>query len=114
MQKALLQDDADEAQPHMKCPLSRKRSRHRHRSHDKSIPIDMAVARPITRGEWLGNAKAEAAYNKEWTNLGQRKVFDKSTVTSWKKVASEAKDAGTAVHFGFLFGFMVEKNSELR
>ena len=88
--------------------------RHRHRAMDKSIPVDMAVARPVTKGEWTGNAKAEAAYEKEWANLKARGVIDETRVRSWKQVAREAQENNTKVHFGFLFGFMVEKNAELR
>ena len=32
----------------------------------------------------------------------------------WSDVAREARDSSQEVHFGYLFGIMVEKNSELR
>ena len=56
MQRELQRDDI----PAM--PRSVTSWRHRHKTHDKSIPVDMAVARPVTKVEWAGNAKAEAAY----------------------------------------------------
>ena len=43
----------------------------------------MAVARPVTRNEWIGNVKAEAALNKEWTNLMDRGVIEKYTGALW-------------------------------
>ena len=80
MQRELQRDDI----PTM--PKTATSWRHRHKTMDKSIPVDMAVARPVTKGEWAGNAKAEAAYNKEWTNLKARKVIDETKVRSWKQL----------------------------
>ena len=58
--------------------------------------------------------KGTAAYNKEWDNLRHQKVWQNHTVREWSDVAREARDSGKDVHFGYLFGLMVEKNSELR
>ena len=96
------------------CIRDRQNWRHRHRTHDKSLPVDFAVARPLTKKEWAGNEKGEAAYKKEWDNLYSRGVVQYDEVRSWYDVSREAKRKQEKIHFGFLFGFMVEKNSELR
>ena len=53
------------------------------------------------------------AYWKEWENLEAKKVWRWETLTEWDTVAGEAKGNGDEIHFGYLFGIMVEKGSEL-
>ena len=52
------------------------------------------------------------AYWKEWTNLQRKQTWRWETLTEWDKVADEAKEKGEEIHFGYLFGIMVEKGSE--
>ena len=49
----------------------------------------------------------------EWERLRKKKVWNESLVREWGDVAAEARRKGEEVHFGYLFGICVEKNSEL-
>ena len=70
------------------------------------------VARPVSRSEFIGNTKAMEADWKEWTNLEKKQTWRGETLTEWDKVADEARMSGEEIDFGYLFGIMVEKESE--
>ena len=52
------------------------------------------------------------AYWKEWSNLEARETWDWGSLTGWNKVAREARANNQEIHFGYLFGIMVEKGFE--
>ena len=54
------------------------------------------------------------AYWKEWKNLESKQVWRWETLVERDQVVKEAKAKPPAeqVHFGYLFGIMVEKGSE--
>ena len=47
----------------------------------EQVPLDFLVARPVSRSEFLENPLAMEAYWKEWTNLEERKVWRRETLT---------------------------------
>ena len=71
------------------------------------------VARPVGKKELEGSPAALKARDAEWSRLRDKHVWDDTCVKSWKDVASDARKAGKEVHLGRLFGFCVEKGSEL-
>ena len=71
------------------------------------------VAKPIPKNEIKGNTRAEKAMNAEWDRLIDKKVWDYSKVRDWGEVASTARQNGTIVNLGRIFGIMVLKGSEL-
>ena len=52
------------------------------------------------------------AYWKEWHNLKEKMVWRWETLTEWDTVSKEAQKNDDEIHFGYLFGLMVEKGSE--
>jgi hypothetical protein len=63
----------------------------------------------------MHSEKAMEAYWKEWKNLESKQVWRWETVRERSEVIAEAKKLPVGqqeVHFGFLFGIMVEKGSE--
>ena len=83
--------------------------------HDKlcDLPYPVGVARPVGRSEMLASEKAMDAFRAEWQGLKDVPVWDESSVEEWDIVAANARAEGREVHFGYLFGIMVEKGSEL-
>ena len=61
----------------------------------------------------MGNPKAHEAIQLEWDRLRSRKAWDESNPREWDNLAPEAKAMGEEVHAGMVFGFVVEKNSDL-
>ena len=45
----------------------------------------------------------------KWDRLRARNAWDESNPREWDDVAREARIKGTEVHFGMIFGFVVEK-----
>ena len=76
------------------------------------LPFSLLVARPVSRNEYIGDAKAMEAYWKEWQNLEAKQTWDWDTLREWHEVSAEAKEQNVEAHFGYLFGIMVEKGSE--
>ena len=76
------------------------------------LPFSVLVARPVTRAEYIKNPKAMEAYWKEWSNLEAKQVWRWETLTEWDTVAQQVQDDDTEIHFGYLFGIMVEKGAE--
>ena len=60
----------------------------------------------------MDNPIAMEACWKEWDNLENKRVFRYETLTEWSEVSRAAIAADQEIHFGFLFGFMVEKGAE--
>ena len=60
----------------------------------------------------MASDKGRGAFEEEWANLRSNKVWREETVKEWLQVSAEARSAQETVHFGYLFGIMVEKNSE--
>ena len=90
----------------------------RHRTRVQSTPVlphSILVARSVSRSEFINNDKAMEAYWKEWRNLEAKTVWRWETLVERDDVVNAAKlqPAGEQeVHFGYLFGIMVEKGSE--
>ncbi len=82
-----------------------KQSRHRQKLPNRLMP-SLLAARPVSRNEYIGNRKAMEAYWKEWNNLESKNV---ETLAERDIVSAEARRGGKEIHFGYLFGFMVEK-----
>ena len=59
------------------------------------------------------SGKARQAMAKEWENLRRKGVWNDLEVRDWKDVVKEARGKNEKVHFGYLHGLMVLKNSEL-
>ena len=89
------------------------RGRHR-RKHDNRciLPHSVMVARSVSRNEFISNPKAMDAYWKEWDNLQEKNVWRWETLAEWDDVANAARENNSEVHFGYMFGIMVEKGSE--
>ena len=85
---------------------------HRERIPSVPYPFNAAVARPVSRKEVLENAIARAAMQKEW-NKHHGKTWKLDQVREWKDVQRESRRTGVEVFIGRVFGFCVEKNSEL-
>ena len=84
-------------------------------------PYNLFVARPVSKSEYRKNDLAMSAYWKEWTNLEKKQVWRWDTVIEWDQAkAYHAKPANHhpqykgEVHFGFLFGIMVERVQSTR
>jgi hypothetical protein len=97
--------------------IFRRSTRHAHRdkataTEQTRLPFNTLVARPVSRSEYMSNPKAMEAYWKEWENLEKRQTWSWDTLTEWDSVASQAKQDDKEIHFGYLFGIMVEKGSE--
>ena len=75
----------------------------------------LLVARSVSRNEFLQSEDALAAYWKEWRNLQAKQVWRWETLIERDEVAAKHAcdpDFNGEVHFGYLFGIMVEKGSE--
>ena len=72
----------------------------------------MCVARPVAREEYTKSPEAMQAYWKEWLNMENVGVWNWNSLCEWDEVAADAKAKNEEVHFGYLFGIMVEKGSE--
>ena len=97
-------------------PVQRWTTEQNHRVKNRiELPIFNAmVARQLGKKEILENIKAQAAMKLEWDGLRKAGVWDMSSVRSWKDVAREARDNGTKVHVGRIFGLCVEKNTQFK
>ena len=73
----------------------------------------LLTCKPINREECIGNPLATEAYWKEWNNLEAKEVFRYETLSEWSEITSRARGNGEEIHFGFLFGLMVEKKGRL-
>ena len=71
------------------------------------------VCRPVDRTEVKSNPAAEKAIQQEWDRLRARKAWDEENPREWDEVAKEARQKRIEVHFGMIFGFVVEKNTDL-
>jgi hypothetical protein len=67
------------------------------------------VCRPVDRKEVKANPAAEKAIQQEWDRLRARKAWDEENPREWDDVAKEAREKKIEVHFGMIFGFVVEK-----
>ena len=85
---------------------------HRDKSARKHFPVNLAVARPVSKKELRSNPKAKAAMDAEWAKLEEAGVWDME-VKCWFEIAAEARRTGKKVHVGALFDICTEKNSEL-
>ena len=85
--------------------------RHRQKINGALAP-SLLTCRPVSRKEFLQNPVAMDAYWKEWHNLEGKQVFRYETLAEWDTVSRNARVAGKEIHFGYLFGFMVEKGAE--
>ena len=72
------------------------------------LPMSVLVAKPVSRSEFIDNPKAMETYWKEWNNLESKEVRKWETLTEWDTVAEKARTTGEEIHFGYLFGIMVE------
>ena len=76
--------------------------------------MNACVARPVTRKEASGNAKAKAAMDKEWGNLvKKKKTWSYDKVMAWSEIARLARAGNRVIHLGGIAGIMVETGSEL-
>ena len=85
--------------------------RHRQKISGALAP-SFLTCRPVSRSEFLNHPQAMDAYWKEWHNLEGKNVFRYETLAEWDTVSRQARQAGREIHFGYLFGFMVEKGAE--
>ena len=81
-------------------------------TRDYPLGFGSFVARSVKRSEYQGNKMAMEAYWKEWKNLEKKGTWDWHSLAEWDDVAAAARKSGTEIHFGYLFGIMVEKGSE--
>ena len=80
------------------------------------MPQSILAARTVTRSDFIGDAGAMEAYWKEWSNLAGKKVWRWETLRERDDVVREPNlrpRGHQEIHFGFLFGIMVEKSSEI-
>ena len=95
-----------------------KRARHRDKIDASPIlPYSMLVAKSVSRKDYVNNSAAMDAYWKEWNNLERKGVWRWDELTNWDDAvryhkANPHEEYGTEVHFGYLFGIMVEKGAE--
>ena len=112
--------EVDPSIPAMPCVVTRPAGGQAHRPKNVPPLFNAAVARPVGKGELKSNPKARAAMDAEWARLraiprpdGGFGAWDESRVREASEVRAEAKAQGVKVHFGRVFGFVVEKNHEL-
>ena len=92
-----------------------KRARHREKIDASPVlPHSLLVAKSVSRKDYLENPTAMEAYWKEWNNLERKGVWRWEEVTEWKSAVKKHQsnphpEHGTEIHFGYLFGIMVEK-----
>ena len=92
---------------------------HRSKVSCQSVPYSLLVARSVPRNEFMGNKEAMDAYWKEWRNLEKKNTWRMETLAEWSDVVSKAKAEPhdvwkDEVHFGYLFGTMVQKGAEFK
>lgn len=75
--------------------------------------MNVCVARPVTRKESSGNAKAKAAMDKEWGNLVKKTTWPYEKVMEWSEVARLARAGNRVIHLVRIAGIMVEKGAEV-
>jgi hypothetical protein len=85
---------------------------HRDKVGSPLIPY-VCTCRPVDRKEIEEKPKATQAMQSEWDRLRSRKAWDESNPREWSDVAREARQGGHEVRVGMIFGFVVEKNSDL-
>ena len=71
------------------------------------------VCRPVDRKEVKANPAAEKATQQEWDRFRAGKAWDEENPREWDEVAKEARQRKIEVHVGMIFGFVVEKNTDL-
>lgn len=91
----------------------RKTLQHREKISSVDFPLNLCVARTVTKKEAAVTPEAQAAMNKEWDKLEKQKAWVVEDVREWVQVSAEAKAKGQVVHVGRVFGILVEKGSEL-
>ena len=107
----------DDSVPSMPCRRLQRKSKKglKHRvKNQPSVSFNACVARPVSKKEVSVTPKAKAAVQAEWDRLASKKAWDTSVVKEWSTLANEARAKGTKIHFGYVFCFCVEKNSELQ
>jgi hypothetical protein len=82
--------------------------KHREKLESTFFP-GACVCRPVDRKEVSANPAATKAIQQVWDRLRARNAWDESNPREWDDVAREARIKGTEVHFGMIFGFVVEK-----
>ena len=65
-----------------------------------------------SKKEFTQSDNAMKAYWKEWGNLEAKETWDWNSLDEWDNIAAEARLTGKEIHFGYLFGRMVEKGAE--
>ena len=100
-------------EPPTRQQLVERWSQHRNKLSRDLIPLSALTRRQVPRKEMAGLPKALEAENAEWSRLRAKGAWDESVVREMSDVAAEARRKKTEVHFGYLFGFCVEKNVEL-
>ena len=53
------------------------------------------------------------ATQQDWDRLMARKSWGEDHPRAWSDVAGDARECGQDVHLGMIFGFVVEKNTDL-
>jgi len=71
------------------------------------------VCRPVDRKEVSANPAATKATQQEWDRLRARHAWGENNPREWDDVAREARIKNAEVHFGMIFGCVVEKNTDL-
>ena len=71
------------------------------------------VVRSVGRKEMLNTPKTMEAMDAEWNKLVRQGVWKWSSVREYDDVVREAKQSGTKMHFGRIFGICGLKGSEL-
>ena len=56
---------------------------------------------------------ADKAIQQEWDRLRARNAWGEQNPREWDDVAREAREKKIEVHCGMIFGFVVEKNTDL-
>ena len=96
------------------CVFSEPTWKHREKIADLYGMRGLAtVARPVKAQEVRSNPAAQAAMDKEWAPLRELKDWGEANVREWSDVRNEAKTKKERNHVGMVFGFCVEKGSEL-
>ena len=80
---------------------------------DLPLILGACACRPVDRKEVKANQAAERATQQGWDRLRSRKAWSESQPREWEDVAREARLANEEVHVGIVFGFVVEKNTDL-
>ena len=93
-------------------PLGNDLPYHREETY-VSLLSQAGVARPVSRKEMQSNPLAMKAVQAEWDTLRNKQVWDEPVVKLWSQVCEEAREKGTYIHIGRIFGIRVEKSSGL-